>query len=78
MAQHPITGTKNLRNSLKQFLRLKSEAPRSTECCPDCGLPLVYIVTQFWLDGDDDVWKIPLPYCLHCHPELATQIKAAA
>jgi hypothetical protein len=48
------------------------------EHCPDCRALLATITSQFWLEGDDEFWNIPLSYCLQCHPELARRAAIAA
>jgi hypothetical protein len=78
MKKSPNAVQSFLRASLRQFFRAKGKALPPTEYCPDCGSLLVNIVSQFWLEGDDESWNIPLPYCLHCLPELATRIPTAA
>jgi hypothetical protein len=78
MSPLPNEQRDSLPDSLKQFLRLKSEALPLPAYCPDCGALLLNITSQFWLDGDDEFWNIPLPCCLQCHPELALRTAIAA
>ncbi len=67
----------SLRNSLRELLRNKSNDLLQDEHCPHCGLLMTFITARFWLDGDEEFWDIPLPFCLQCHPEIETQINAA-
>ncbi len=78
MAQLPNEQRDSLRDSLKRFLRLKSQMLPPDEHCPDCGALLANITSHFWLEGDDEFWNIPLSYCLQCHPELARRTAIAA
>ncbi len=59
---------------VKEFLRYQSQAPLKAQPCARCGALLAYILTQFQLDGEEEIWSIPLAYCLNCHPELLARI----
>jgi hypothetical protein len=78
MHQLPAVKEESLRSSLRKFLRSKTEEIPPPQYCKDCNSLLVNIVMQLWIDGDDEVWNIALPFCLHCDPELATRAVAAA
>lgn len=58
----------DLLESLKQFLTAQSIAPERTVYCPKCGAVLSFLPMQFWFEGGEKVWSIPLPYCQDCHP----------
>ena len=69
---------RKLLRSLKAFLRLQSkDRPRATRCA-DCGSICQHLPARFWLDGDDEMFTIPLPFCPQCNPELLSQLAAAA
>ena len=59
--------------SLKLFLTAQSIAVAETRYCSDCGSVLRYLPMQFWLEGGDKGWNIPLPYCPDCHPLPVTK-----
>ena len=54
--------------SLKQFLNAQSATPTKTAHCAECGSVLRYLPMQFWLEGCEQSWNIPLPYCADCNP----------
>ena len=64
--------------SLKQMLDSLSKAHLKDEYCERCGLLLAHINARFWLDGLEQGWEIPLPYCLNCNPEVGNQRSFAA
>jgi hypothetical protein len=66
------------RRSLKEFLYLRSRAQRRTEFPTDCGSLCAYLPAQFWLDGDEEVFSISLPFCPHCNPEILSRVPAVA
>jgi hypothetical protein len=68
----------NVRTSIKEFLKHQSEIQPTPKLCKDCGTACVQLAAQFWLDGDDDTFKIWLPFCPRCNPELLSRIPAAA
>jgi hypothetical protein len=51
--------------SLKQFLDFRSISPPKALYCYDSGWLLGHLRGQFWQDGSEQVWDIPLPYCPH-------------
>jgi hypothetical protein len=63
MPQVPIATEGSLRDSLKEFLRYQSHTVPTPQYCEHCGALCVYISAQFWLDGDEESWQIPLPFC---------------
>jgi hypothetical protein len=63
---------------LKVLLESLSAAARKLQYCVDCGSLLVHLDGHFWLEGDHHRWNVPLPFCNHCHPELATRLPFAA
>jgi hypothetical protein len=74
MPQIPAFQDESFRASLRQFLRSKSEESHDPEYCGDCNSLLVNLELRVWLDGDETLWNIPLPFCVQCHPELATRV----
>jgi hypothetical protein len=58
----------NLVECLKAFLNAQSAAPAQIRYCSQCGSVLHYLPTQFWMEGGENGWNIPLPYCADCHP----------
>jgi hypothetical protein len=77
MSQIPASQDEPFRGSLRQFLRSKSEEHHEPQFCSDCNSLLVNMVLRVWLDGDETLWNIPLPFCVQCHPELATRVASA-
>jgi len=70
----PDTGRHaELLESLKQFLNAQSVAAPETRHCCNCGSALRYLPMQFWLEGGDKGWNIPLPYCPDCYPLPVTR-----
>lgn len=63
---------------LKRFLDTQSAAPPTLQYCRDCGAPLEFLQTQFWLVGAEQGWNIALPYCPDCHPVPAKKPCLAA
>jgi hypothetical protein len=63
----------NLRAVLKQLLGFKSEFHPRTRFCPDCDAPYEYVAAKFWLDGDTQTFKVSLPFCPKCNPEMLAQ-----
>jgi len=70
MSQAINKDERSLRCSIKEFLDLQSKAPPVTACCAQCGSLCVHLPTLFWLDGDEDSFCIPLPFCLRCNPQV--------
>jgi hypothetical protein len=65
-------------DSLLQGLERLSKAPWREEYCDRCGFRLVHINAHFWLDGDEQAWDIPMPYCANCNPGFGYQRGFAA
>lgn len=57
-------------DELKQLLKSLSNAPLREEYCERCGFLMTHVSAHFWLDGLHEAWKIPLPYCVNCNPEV--------
>lgn len=68
---HELLLASSLRDSLAEFLRIKSQEIPEPKYCSGCGTLQSYVFVQFTLDGDGNrIWNIPLQFCLQCHPEL--------
>lgn len=68
----------NVRASIKEFLKLQSKIQPTPRHCKECGAACMQLATQFWLDGDEETFKIWLPFCPRCNPELLSRMPAAA
>jgi hypothetical protein len=74
----PPTEHHELVESLKQFLTAQSAAPMQAQHCSECGGPIRYLQTQFWLMGEEQGWNVGLPYCPHCQAIPNKKVTLAA
>lgn len=68
----------SLRDSLKLFLSFQSKLQPSTKYCTECGALCSYLPTEFWLEGDEEIFTIWLTFCAQCNPELLSRVPACA
>ena len=78
MSDLVVTTQNSSLSSIREFLRNKSNELAQSQYCPNCGSLMAFMAARFWLNEDEEFWDIPLPFCLHCHPEITTRITPAA
>jgi hypothetical protein len=79
--RNPITPNERkpqLVDLLKHVLEKLSAASLREKHCKRCGLAMVYLKGHFWLEGSDEGWEIPLPYCKNCNPEIGNRFHLVA
>jgi len=54
---------KDLKQAIKDFLFTASNIQPSHQMCPQCGQPMEYRETVFWLYGEDNGFQVRLPVC---------------
>ena len=78
----PLLPSTESSEQMVESLKVLFESLSATACkqqyCVDCGLLLAHLDAHFWLEGDYDQWNVPLPFCNHCHPEVAKRLTFAA
>jgi hypothetical protein len=52
--------------SIQRFLSLKPEG----KPCSHCNSEMKHIDATFWLNGTNNEWKVSIPFCPRCEPEL--------
>ena len=56
-------------NSIEEFLRRQSVAPREKLPCPECGSVMQNAETSFTSVETEEAWNLTLPVCLDCDPK---------
>lgn len=69
------TGTRGEKSvavqSLRQFLDLLSAIAPVEEYCPSCYSVLSHLESHCSIKGAAQLWKVRVPYCPICHPDVA-------
>ena len=67
-----------LRTAFKRMLRIHSKMKKSrAKLCGQCGAPCQNLTAQFWIDGDGEMFRIALPFCPDCSPDLIARPRRA-
>jgi hypothetical protein len=56
--------------SIEKFLSRRLPI-KSNKRCSDCGSKTQKFDVHFWMQGSENGWKVSLPFCPTCEPELS-------
>lgn len=67
----PRWGKAEIVEQLTTFFETQSLTRVNKEMkCSTCGFAMVWVEGCFWLYGTNNEWRIPMPCCKECEPEL--------
>jgi hypothetical protein len=72
------TENQRLRDALKQLVDSHSKTETRIKLCDECGELCERLTAQFWIDGEEEMFRVGLPFCPSCHPELISRARPIA